>query len=207
MYMRFIVLLLLVYNGSVFSQQIECGDDYNSKKYTYKQFEITICDCRCTIQENVFFVKKSDSGLVYKVNGASRIVVNDRDLIEDEPAIRFFLSTKNKCSEDTVVKKDVISFLTLLPSENGQPCYEYSAYIDSIGNLQVLKDYISVQLFETIVPEKQFLYNENNRCTQTKMYLIKGDKVEVLKEEGEWLYILYNGTKEIRKWIPKCAVE
>src|SRR5690554_5548004 len=139
MYMRFIVLLLLVYNGSVFSQQIECGDDYNNKKYTYKHFEITICDCRCTIQENVFFVKKSDSGLVYKVSGASRIVVNDRDLIVDEPAIRFFLSTKNKCSEDTVVKKGVISFLTLLPSENRQPCYEYSAYIDSIGNLQVLK--------------------------------------------------------------------
>ena len=86
-------------------------------------------------------------------------------------------------------------------------CYDYSAYIDSTGNLKVLKDYINVQIIETIVPEKQYLYSENNMCSQTKMYLIKGDKVEILKEEGDWLFILYKGTREIKKWILKCAVE
>jgi len=42
---------------------------------------------------------------------------------------------------------------------------------------------------------------------KTKMYLIKGDKVEILEEKDDWIYILYKGKKDIKAWIPKSAVE
>ncbi len=60
---------------------------------------------------------------------------------------------------------------------------------------------------KVIRPSRQYLYNSNNKDSQTKMYIIKGDKVEILKEEDAWYYILYKGKREIKKWIPKTAVE
>jgi hypothetical protein len=41
----------------------------------------------------------------------------------------------------------------------------------------------------------------------TKMYLIKGDEVEILEEKGEWLKIRYYGKKTIEGWIKKSDVE
>jgi len=57
----------------------------------------------------------------------------------------------------------------------------------------------------TINLKKQHLYK--TPPIKTKMYLIKGDKVEVLEEKNDWLYILYKGKKDIKDWIPKSAVE
>lgn len=205
--MRFIVILLLVINGSVFAQNTGCKDDYFKKNYSYNQFEITECDCRCTIQENTFFIYNSESNSTIKLLGASKIMVNDSNIRDDEPVMKYFMSTKKFCIPDVVLEKKALNFLTLVPCSDGQPCYEYSAYIDSIGNLEILEGYIVAQIIETIIPKKQFLCNGPNKCSQTKMYLIKGDKVEILKEEEDWLYVLYKGKREIMKWIPKQAVE
>ncbi|MFD2240361.1 SH3 domain-containing protein [Flectobacillus roseus] len=41
----------------------------------------------------------------------------------------------------------------------------------------------------------------------TKMYLIKGDKVEVLEEQGNWLKIRYYGKKVVEGWIKRSDVE
>ncbi|MGB6327805.1 MAG: hypothetical protein WBF48_02665 [Halarcobacter sp.] len=59
--------------------------------------------------------------------------------------------------------------------------------------------YINIQ------PKRQALYK--TPPTKTKMYLIKGDKVEILEEKDDWLYILYRGKKDIKAWIPKSAVQ
>lgn len=55
--------------------------------------------------------------------------------------------------------------------------------------------------------KKQYLYNKPNKESKTKMYLIKGDKVEILIEKDDWIYILYKGEKDIKAWIPKSALE
>ncbi|QDF28503.1 SH3 domain-containing protein [Halarcobacter anaerophilus] len=57
----------------------------------------------------------------------------------------------------------------------------------------------------TIESQKQRLYSKPN--VKTKMYLIKGDKVEILEKKDDWYYILYHGKKDIKAWIPKSAVE
>lgn len=63
-----------------------------------------------------------------------------------------------------------------------------------------------------ILLQKQYLYNSPSNDSRTKMYLIKGNNVQILdeqidKEGNAWVYILFKGKKEIRKWIPKRAVE
>jgi hypothetical protein len=67
--------------------------------------------------------------------------------------------------------------------------------------------YIIFTLIKTkqILPSKQPLYSSPN--VKTKMYLIKGNQVEVLEEKDDWYYILYHGKKDIKAWIPKSAVE
>ena len=201
--MRFVVTIILIINASVSAQNIDCEEDFFKVRYSYKQFEITECDCKGTIQENTFFIYNSELNSIIKLSGAStKIMVNGTYIRENHPMMGYY----KYCSDDVVLEKNALNFFSVMPNDNGY-CYEYSAYIDSTGNLKILKDYISAQLFETIVPEKQYLYSENNLCSQTKMYLIKGDRVEILKEEGDWLFILYKGTREIRKWIPKSAVE
>lgn len=65
-----------------------------------------------------------------------------------------------------------------------------------------IKNYISKTYF---LLKKQPLYSSPNK--KTKMYLIKGDTVEILKEKDEWLYILYRSKEDIKAWIPKSAIE
>jgi hypothetical protein len=65
-----------------------------------------------------------------------------------------------------------------------------------------IQDTIKILTIQTL---KQPLYSEPQ--IKTKMYLIKGDKVEILEEKDDWLYILYKGKKDIKAWIPKSAVE
>jgi hypothetical protein len=60
---------------------------------------------------------------------------------------------------------------------------------------------------QQIQPTKQPLYKSPTIDSKTKMYLIKGDKVEILEEKDNWLHIFYKGKKEIKAWIPKDAVE
>ncbi len=63
----------------------------------------------------------------------------------------------------------------------------------------------NISNLKTIKPQKQSLYSQPP--IKTKMYLIKGDKVEILEEQDNWVKILYKGKKDIKVWVPKEAVE
>jgi hypothetical protein len=69
------------------------------------------------------------------------------------------------------------------------------------------KDINKKVIYKNIKIEKQYLFDNPNKDSKTKMYLLKGDKIEIIKEENNWLYILYKGKKDIKKWIPKSAIE
>jgi len=58
---------------------------------------------------------------------------------------------------------------------------------------------------ERIKLDRTIVYDKNYR--PTKMYLIKGDIVEIIKESGSWLNIKYYGKKTIEGWIKKSDVE
>ncbi len=90
-----------------------------------------------------------------------------------------------------------------------EPSGEYYAPLEA----HILPDEIQVNQFcknqyvkyKNILKTKQTLYQ--SPAIKTKMYLIKGDQVEVLEEKDDWLYILYRGKKDIKAWIPKSAIE
>jgi len=59
---------------------------------------------------------------------------------------------------------------------------------------------------------RAWLYNKPDETTRTKMYVVVGDKVEVLKatqsaDNSKWLLIRFKGRKLIEKWIRQDAVE
>lgn len=59
-----------------------------------------------------------------------------------------------------------------------------------------------------ISSEKAFLYSEPNESAVTKMYLVKGDAVEVLNSDGRWIFVRYitNKKKAIEKWLKVSEV-
>jgi hypothetical protein len=59
--------------------------------------------------------------------------------------------------------------------------------------------------YERIFVNKSFIYKEPN--VKTKIYLIKGDEVKIVKEENGFLKIFYFGKKTIEGWIKKSDVE
>ncbi|NBB32005.1 hypothetical protein [Cellulophaga sp. BC115SP] len=58
---------------------------------------------------------------------------------------------------------------------------------------------------ELIKVSKSIIYDSPN--SPTKMYLIKGDEVEILEEKEEWLNIRYYGKKIIEGWIKKSDIK
>ena len=79
-------------------------------------------------------------------------------------------------------------------------------YLSNFDIKKYIKEFDEIYMQpKQIQPKKQPLYKTPPE--KTKMYLIKGDKVEILEEKDDWLYILYRGKKDIKAWIPKSAVE
>jgi len=55
------------------------------------------------------------------------------------------------------------------------------------------------------IRDKVFLHTTPNKST--KIYLLKGDEVEIIEEKDEWLKIRYYGKKTIEGWIKRSDVE
>ena len=59
---------------------------------------------------------------------------------------------------------------------------------------------------------RAWLYDKADETTRTKMYLIVGDKVKILKtaksdDNSQWLFIHFAGKKVLEKWIRKETIE
>jgi hypothetical protein len=102
------------------------------------------------------------------------------------------------------VNKDCSLNWKLIQEPNGEFYVPYEAHL-LINKLYINK--LCNNLTKYILSDKQPLYSSPNINSKTKMYLIKGDKVEILEEKDNWLYILYKGKKEIKAWIPKDAIK
>lgn len=111
--------------------------------------------------------------------------------------------TKAYSNEEGIIK----STYQFIPKINIPTLYDFKN--ENFANEYLNKNYKNFVKVDNsqkqIYPTKQALYKTPTEIT--KMYLLKGDKVEILKEKDDWLYILYKGKKEIKAWIPKSAVE
>ena len=71
-------------------------------------------------------------------------------------------------------------------------------------NKDYLKNFFNMDFKEIKIP-KSIIHSAPNQ--PTKMYLIKGDEVEFLEEQGEWYKIRFYGKKTIEGWVRKSDVE
>ena len=60
------------------------------------------------------------------------------------------------------------------------------------------------------IKEKSYLYSDD--LMKSNMYLIKGDKVKILKDKLDnkgikWYLINYKGKKEINMWVKAEAID
>jgi hypothetical protein len=122
-----------------------------------------------------------------------------RSFVEDNALALKFKNFENYEINETL---DFIKLQKILSYTKEFDC-KYANDIDD-GIQQCIQNYMNNNV-KTILPKKQPLYSSPN--VKTKMYLIKGDKVEILEEKDDWYYILYHGKKDIKAWIPKSAVE
>ena len=81
----------------------------------------------------------------------------------------------------------------------------YSKFKNSkIQELKNLEMFYFSKHFKPI-NKKAFIYNSIN--VLSKMYLLKGDEVEIVEEKKEWLRIRYYGKKVIEGWIKQGDIE
>ncbi len=210
--MRVIVFLFLLFflNGTVYAY--ECDEDYSKIEMNINNNDITWCKSRFSMQDNYFFLKTNR--VTYKIEHSSFATS-----VED------YLSSLNNNSElfcsrekSTSLNINEILFFTLHPSGSDEIPYCYSLdlrYFDE--KIHFVKDDSDVKVsmlgsnsLGIINKDKQYLYNSPNRIT--RMYLVKGDKIRVLKEEKDekgdtWYFISYKGKKEINMWIKADSVD
>ena len=77
--------------------------------------------------------------------------------------------------------------------------------IESLRNNK--KDWEKYRLFVDFKKINKKVYLNIKLNQPTKMYLLKGDEVEVLEEQDDWLRIRYYGKKTIEGWIKRSDVE
>ena len=56
-----------------------------------------------------------------------------------------------------------------------------------------------------ITKPKAYLYSSPNK--PTKMYVLKGDDVELVDRQDDWLKIRFKGKKVVEGWIKRSDVE
>jgi hypothetical protein len=140
------------------------------------------------ITDNGFYTKSNTDSVFYKcicINSKYLNLPEDYEEIQSEYNSPGGYELKNKGFKNKVILKMIGS----LNKEN----------FDSL-NIFILSKKIN-----TIKSTKTLIYSSPN--SPTKMYLLKGDEVEIIKEKDEWLKIRYYGKKTIEGWIMKSDVE
>jgi hypothetical protein len=66
-----------------------------------------------------------------------------------------------------------------------------------------LKDYLGL-IFKEVVSPKCTIYQSPGIAT--KMYIIKGDLVSILEQQGNWVKIEYQGKKKVQGWLKKSDI-
>ncbi len=143
---------------------------------------------------------------------------NDPKLIQIECKI-FFEATFNKnlkndylniniysLNTDSFYKKEgeikIDSNKIFLKIKNNIPsCSSVLDFTDKKGALFYLTKKVRYNNFNFIKTDKAIIYQKPEDGYKTKKYLIKGDVVNVLKSEGEFILVEFYGQKVTKGWI------
>ncbi|WP_072682644.1 SH3 domain-containing protein [Arcobacter sp. LA11] len=171
----------------------------NKKIFSYYRDKATwFLDIYCDKNK----IYKCGEGILYPDN----IEKEDIFISKVNNKVEFFtFDAKNEKIKLIEVKSQKNSFIDIIDYKK----HGIDEFQLNINNKWINSNKVKIYFkkYKIIKLEKQYLYNQPNKNSKTKMYLIKGDKVEILEEKDDWLYILYKGKKDIKAWIPKSAVQ
>ena len=88
---------------------------------------------------------------------------------------------------------------------NSQKLVFYNRILNPSRNILDFYKKVALERFKKISFEKIKIFLTPD--FDSKMYLLKGDEVEILQEKDDWLQIRYYGKKTIEGWIKKSDVE
>ena len=169
------------------------------------------------------FNKGKDSGQrIYKNTISLDSVDFDRDFVLDEMGMEqvYLLEFKD---EDIINGKEIkindtgisLDFYHINPKESNRyyvwdntspsKIVYYNRILSPPKYILDFYKKIAKETFKTVNKSKAYIFS--NKLVKTKMYLIKGDEVEIIEEKGDWIKIRYYGKKTIEGWIKKSDVE
>ncbi|WGE86466.1 GW dipeptide domain-containing protein [Actinobacillus equuli] len=209
--MRFIVFLFLLILNSVSYANI-CDEGYSRINLKLNKHDIIWCKSEDSIQNNYFLL--SSNKMDYKIEHSSFITNAENYLSSIDMDSDLF------CSRDKIssISDDELLFFTKIPTGSNDNPYCYTLDLrysnnkfhfvrnDSDVKVRTLND----RQVGIIKKDKQYLYKSPNIIT--KMYLVKGDRVTILKEDKDekgdsWYFINYKGKKDINMWIKAEAID
>jgi len=197
--MRLIVLLLILLQQCS-SKNLTCTKEYIKEQYKANNFNVIECNCDCTMQNNIFFIEEKDASITYQVSEVSSVMPSNPKK-NMSMATKYFVKDNIYCNTELNLKNDTLYFFTLIPF-NDKYCYELSAYMKN-NKVKILKDYVQVRSYAKIEVLKSILYELPNSFSKKVGYLLKNDVIEIIKEQNNWLYIVYNEERKIYAWVRK----
>ena len=185
------------------------------------------CDCMCTKEENLYFLKSSSSTDFYEVK-ASKLsedvekggICKSSRAIDREEGFYYFavkISENKNNGRDTcydIFGVDVSNKEVHQTGKHGD--YKTVKKLDGakgkkLANiLKTLADR-KKKSYRQVTKVKSYLYQAPANNFKSKMYLIKGDKVTLLSEKIDqsnqtWFFINYKGKKDLNMWLKSDAI-
>jgi hypothetical protein len=134
-------------------------------------------------------------------------------VIDDSEIIEIIYYSKNDTLQNGSINHSGPDFFQINPTNhNSFIAWNYTnsqniiTYKRVISPPKFVVDFLKkITLFRIVKSPKSIVYSLSE--TPTRMYLIKGDEVEILEEKDEWLRVRFYGKKIIEGWIKKSDVE
>ncbi|SOD20356.1 hypothetical protein [Pedobacter xixiisoli] len=134
-----------------------------------------------------FYTKKNQNDDLLETTRDCFVTLNEDDdsTIPDPDLLRLYAinGTPNVYEKIKQIPPTILKSLKKKPKD-------WKIYLDFMGTVE-----------KTIAVPKASIFKNPAATQPTKMYLIKGDKVEILSQDGQWVKIRYYGKATIEGWL------
>ncbi|MEE9351033.1 MAG: hypothetical protein V3U78_02135, partial [Thiotrichaceae bacterium] len=187
------------------------------------QIVITVKNTSGQALENIALSHLIPSGMEIHNANYKRSSKTDYQDVRDDRIYSYFSLNADETKHFSILVNPAYTGRFYLPAVTAEAMYkssirtlkqgrwiEITPRIDSKPSAETntqAKSVIGASKNAEIAVEKCWLYDEANQDSKSKMYLVKGDKVNILKRSNDWVLVRYEGKKTIEKWIESNAIK
>lgn len=173
-------------------------DDISSKNQPQKIADLKSTGRYIFFYDDLIIPKKNKNnigydsfGNLYRPTRSGDCIIND-EMPAGMPPTTLTMYLANNGKPDVYKKVSEIPAYVMQSLRKNKP--DWAKYLAFMGHQE-----------KFISSTKTYIYSKPN--IPTKMYLVKGNEVEVLEQKGNWIRIRYYGKKTIEGWVKKEDVE